>query len=107
MNIIEVIGGDVWRFTKVETPEYIFYIEETLLVQVAPYPIPAAQWEKVWVKTAIYSAVKPEAAARVVAAQAQAQAKAAEQVRDALNPCEECHGKPERLTTCWKCRREG
>lgn len=107
MKIAEVLETPTWRFTRVETPEYTFYIEETLLFQVAPHPTPAAQCERVWAKTAIYSAVKPEAMDRIIAAQAQAQVKAAEQVRNALNPCEECHGKPERLTTCWKCRREG
>ncbi len=96
--------GNGWRLIQVESEEYRFIIEETLLVQTDP--LGKVLFEK-WVKTAIYTAMKPEAVHRIIAVQGKAQAEAIEAARRAAlsTPCEECggRGKDADNKACWKC----
>lgn len=102
MKVTEVLERENWRMTRVETDEYVFYIEETLLIlQQEPGKNP----KKVWAKTACHAAARPEAVERIMAAQGKAQVEIAKQVQDALHPCESCGGKPEYLK-CPRCGRE-
>lgn len=103
IEITQVIEKETWKLTRVETDELVLYIEETLLVQSAVHPQKGLEWSQHWAKTASYGMVKPEAAARIIAAQGSAAAAAAKKIREGqMAICDECMGKPQD-PPCWKC----